>query len=179
MLDTWIENGKPNVYWVSGFYFTQSFLTGVKQNYARKHKYPIDKVSFQYKVLKYEDAEDAGAEAPESGCYITGLFLEGAAWNDAASVLRDSDPKVLHIRMPIIHFIPNYIPDLSDLNRPRSQLTSGANSASAATPATSSPDTSPRAGPDDNALKVYESPCYTTAERGFTFIQMIDPNFTI
>jgi dynein heavy chain len=70
-------------------------------------------------VLKYADEEDARAEAPESGCYITGLFLEGAAWNDAESVLRDSDPKIIHVSMPIIHFMPNYIPD-----QPEKKLTS-------------------------------------------------------
>lgn len=113
MLDHWIKFGKPNVYWISGFYFTQSFLTGVKQNYARAYKYPIDRVNFKFKVFNKEQSEEESAlrtSPPEHGCYLEGLFLEGAAWDDANCVLKDSLPKIIHEELPIIHFIPTYEP---------------------------------------------------------------------
>ena len=35
--------------------------------------------------------------------------MEGAAWDDENSVLRESEPKVIHVSLPVMHFIPKYL----------------------------------------------------------------------
>lgn len=65
-LQEWIENGPPNVFWLSGFYFTQSFLTGVLQNYSRKRKLPIDWIHFEYFVTDFEQDTN---KSPDIGVY--------------------------------------------------------------------------------------------------------------
>jgi dynein heavy chain len=79
-LQKWYDDGTPNVYWVSGFFFPQAFFTGTLQNYARKHTIAIDELTFGYKYedqMSYQDVK----KKPESGCYLYGMYLEGCKWD--------------------------------------------------------------------------------------------------
>lgn len=104
-LRNWVENGAPAVFWISGFHFTQSFLTGIKQNYARKYKIPIDDIQFNFKVISDLRSVDTTVK-PEDGSFVEGAFIEGCRWDSEKEVLEESQPKVLLSPMPIIWLMP-------------------------------------------------------------------------
>lgn len=91
----------------------QAFLTGAKQNHARKLRVAIDQIDLDFEVMDgiLPDAAAAGSgsssgsgdtssaaytgvRAPASGIYCAGLFVEGACWDSVAHVLAESKPKV-------------------------------------------------------------------------------------
>jgi dynein heavy chain len=108
-IENWIQNGTPVVFWISGFFFPQAFLTGTLQNYARKYKKPIDSVTFSFHVLG-DRKVDAIVERPRDGIYIHGLHLEGARWDTAAQSLVDSKPKELFTPFPVMWLLPEEEP---------------------------------------------------------------------
>jgi len=57
-------------------------------------------------VIATDDGRIEGKtiNAPQEGAYVHGLFLEGAGWDKGEGKLKDSEPKILHIAFPIIHF---------------------------------------------------------------------------
>uniref|UniRef100_A0A8C5PPT1 Dynein heavy chain n=1 Tax=Leptobrachium leishanense TaxID=445787 RepID=A0A8C5PPT1_9ANUR len=107
----WIQNGTPKVFWISGFYFTHAFLTGALQNYARKHKTPIDMLELQFHVTQHENTHEI-TSSPVDGIHISGLYIEGARWDREKHVISEALPKVLY-ETPKTHlndtsFIPVY-----------------------------------------------------------------------
>lgn len=104
-LNKWIDTGKPDAFWFSGFFFPQAFVTGCLQNYARKYSVAIDRLAFEYKIIddiKPEEIE----EGPEDGVYVYGLFIEGAKWDVRKRALSSPLPKELFSTFPIIWLSP-------------------------------------------------------------------------
>lgn len=104
-IQNWIDNGAPAVYWISGFYFTQSFLTGLKQNFARKYTIAIDRITFDFNVISDPAKTDTNIAA-EDGAYINGLYIEGCRWDSEQEMLEESFDKQLFTKMPLLHLIP-------------------------------------------------------------------------
>merc|ERR1719265_548627 len=109
--ETWSKNGAPKVFWMSAFFFTQAFLTGVRQNYARASKIPIDEIDFDFEFLKNDFQVLA---SPQRGAYINGLFFDGARWCDETQTITESYKDEVVSQAPTILFLPAKTTEFKD-----------------------------------------------------------------
>jgi len=103
--DKWIAEGEPPVIWESGLHIPESYLTALVQTTCRSKNWALDK-STLYTVVTAETKPEAYPVPLEQGCYVRGLYLEGASWDVDACELRTQEPKVLVVELPILQVIP-------------------------------------------------------------------------
>lgn len=90
------------MFWMTGFFNPQGFLTAMRQEVARAHKgWALDVVALHNDVTRMLTEECK--VSPKEGVYVYGLYLDGAGWNRRLNCLQESLNKVLYTVMPVIH----------------------------------------------------------------------------
>ena len=103
-MERWLVAGPRPSYWLPGFFFPQGFMTSVKQTYSRDFKIAVDilRIGCEMTALEREDIN----EAPATGAYIFGLFMEGGRFDKGDMAMAESMPRQLLAPMPCIWLKP-------------------------------------------------------------------------
>jgi len=109
---SWLVDGPPKTYWVSGFFFPQGFMTGALQMYARKTRLAIDTLAFRSHVMPF--SEDTCTGPPNDGVYIHGLFVVGARWNGEKMRMDEMRPLELISRIPCVWLEPMIVSQINN-----------------------------------------------------------------
>ena len=101
----WIEIEEPKAMWLSGLHIPESYLTALVQTTCRLKQWALDKSTLYTVVTKMKSPSEIQKRL-QFGCYIQGLYLEGAKWSMDKDCLDYQNPKELVIEMPIIEIVP-------------------------------------------------------------------------
>ena len=100
-----MEESEPAVIWLSGLHVPESYLTALVQAACRKNGWSLDRSTLYTSVTSFEKISDI-TERPVTGCFIKGLYLEGACWSVEKSALCKPFPKQLVSELPVLRVIP-------------------------------------------------------------------------
>ncbi|XP_056012226.1 dynein axonemal heavy chain 8-like [Ostrea edulis] len=99
---TWVFVGRPDSFWMTGFFNPQGFLTAMRQEVTRAHKgWALDSVTLHNEVTK--SVKEDISTPPAEGVYVYGLYLDGAGWDKRNCRVCEPPPKVLFTPMPVVH----------------------------------------------------------------------------
>lgn len=76
----WIEVEEPKAMWLSGLHIPESYLTALVQTTCRLKNWALDKSTLYTVVTKMKNPSEVKKRL-DFGCYIQGLYLEGARWS--------------------------------------------------------------------------------------------------
>jgi dynein heavy chain len=103
----WVETVEPKVIWLSGLHCPETYIAALIQRACRKMGWPLDASAAYTEVTDFVDADEIQSH-PEIGCYISGLFLEGAVWDRVHRCLAQpsDDDKSSSTELPILRLSP-------------------------------------------------------------------------
>jgi dynein heavy chain len=91
----------PRVTWLGGLVNPQSFLTAIRQQTAQRNQLELDRLTIVTEVTKRAPEE---VDAPSrDGCFISGLFIQGARFDVAAGVVDKSRPREMYQPLPVVN----------------------------------------------------------------------------
>lgn len=93
----------PNVVFINRLFNPQSFLTAIKQIYAKEKQLELNKLTIQTDVTKKLYWEPDLPPLKEGmGAYVFGFQVEGARWDPAIGQLEESRPKKQFSVVPVV-----------------------------------------------------------------------------
>jgi dynein heavy chain len=103
---SWVKNGEPLVMWLSGLHVPEAYITALVQTTCRKNGWALDRSTLYTQVTGFSDPKEI-LDRPPSGCFVQGLYLEGAAWDKSlGSLVRLEGGGKLVTELPILRIIP-------------------------------------------------------------------------
>lgn len=104
---SWITDGEPKVIWLSGLHIPEAYITALVQTTCRKNGWPLDRSTLYTEVTEFTHASQI-KDHLQSGCYVQGLYIEGAGWDYQRKCLvrLENGGGVLVQDLPILRIIP-------------------------------------------------------------------------
>jgi dynein heavy chain len=115
-LNDWVADplNIPKVVDISKFFNPQSFLTAIMQLTCQQQSLELNKLQVFTEVTK-RDVKQIDVAARD-GAFVTGMFLEGARWDNNANCLEESKPKEMFFKMPVVNCRAGIVTDKEEKN---------------------------------------------------------------
>ncbi|KOC59002.1 Dynein heavy chain 10, axonemal [Habropoda laboriosa] len=102
---SWSSASEPIVLWLAGLHIPETYLAALMQMACCRNNWSLDR-SLTYTAVSRFTMPEKMEEKPDQGCYVSGLYLEGARWDMEEQCLERSHPKILVEKLPILIIIP-------------------------------------------------------------------------